>query len=198
MHLDMLNSHTLREESVLWHELFYWLTPSERSSRALADHPAFPGLFPGEEENGRFAETMRRASSRKLDCSFHLPWGRVSGCLEVVSGAAYIYEDGRPSLAEEFNGFLNVTFDAPGASLFQVEFVEGFIHTRQDDRVFDKDRVTGGELTSARAQRVDVYELQRVLHLLEQEGKLPPVEASFNGKRWGTFHQLSSTTALVW
>jgi hypothetical protein len=180
-----------RQQADAWLRRLPWLTERERSRDALAKHPAYPVACANEPDYNAFAVRLRRDSERRVPCVFDMGWGKVRGAFDLVSGAAFLLEDGQYRLADELSQTVDITFaDATGAYLYQVEVVNGFANVLYVDTSFDANRTPAGELLAAEAQQVPVYSLGDVVEALARINKLPPVTASANRRRFGTYHPL--------
>lgn len=180
-----------RAESEVWLNRFPWLTSSERELRALADHPDFPGVCAEKAEYDAFALRRRRDSVRRVSCIFNVGWGKIRGAFDLVSGTAYLLDNGQYTLGEELPDSVDIEFaDEPGAKLSRVQLVSGFANVAPVDSLHEPALATLGEILSRTAQPVSTASLAVVVERLASVGKLPPVEGSVNGKRFDSYHPM--------
>lgn len=175
-----------------WLNRFPWLTWNERSPRHLADHPAFPGVCAEDEEYDAFAVQLRRDSLRLVPCVYQLSWGKVRGAFDLVSGAADLLDNGVYTLGTELPDVVDIIFDEddPHAVLRNVHLKEGFANVGPVDSSRKTKGVTFGEIMSREARPLSTAAIGNIVEHLARVGKLPPVTASVNGKRFGTYHPL--------
>jgi hypothetical protein len=177
-----------RAEEEAWLNRLPWLTARERDT--VNRHPAYPDGMGGDADYDAFALELRRSYSRRVECQFDLGHARVRGAVDLVTGSTYLMDEGAYTLAEELPEYVNVIFaDEPATALRGVEVLNGFINLNPPCSYHKPERATLSEILTNRP-RVSAYDLQRVVEHLEKAGKLPPVVASVNGKRHGTFHPL--------
>lgn len=180
-----------REQADKWLRRLPWLTERERSQDLLAKHPDYPGAGARDADFDAFAVRLRRACERRVSCAFDMGWGKIRGAFDLVTGAAYLLEDGHYRLADELPATVDMTFaEESGAHLYQVRLVNGFANVLYVDSVLESSHTPSGELFAAEAQPVLVYSLGDVVETLARNNRLPPVSASPNGKRLGTYHAL--------
>lgn len=130
-------------------DVFWWLTDRERHE-FLPKVPGFPGADADHDELTKFARLFRNTYSRRAPCKFLMGYVTVSGEFDLIGGHAYIIEDGRYQLAEDFVGSFSVEFKG-----------------KRDVRIYDTSWFYGT------AKDLSTYDVQRVLDELEKAGKLP-------------------------
>lgn len=173
-----------------WLNRFPWLTGEERSVYHLADHPDFPGVCAEDEQYDAFAVRMQRDSERVVPCQFDAGWGKVRGAFDLVTGVTYLVDNGAYVLSgDELPSTVTIIFaDEPQAVLHRVELVEGIANVTPVQSSQDSPRLTLAELLSGQGRPVSVQSISNVVEHLARVNKLPPVQASVNGQRFGTFH----------
>ena len=179
-----------RAEEEAWLERLPWLTGQERSYSRLAAHPAFPDGSTDDEAYDAFATQLRRDSQRVVPCRFDLGSFRVRGKFDLVSGAAYVTEDGHDTLFEALE-VAHIGFGKDDSLGLQfVQFADGVANLAPRMPTRNPERATLSEVLRARVPVVTATSLAYVVESLAKLGQLPDVTASVNGKRFGTFHPL--------
>lgn len=168
------NAISSEEHEQFWLELFPWMTQVERSAYALADHPSFPGLFASKLEYSLFATNLRRQSERLAMCTFELPWGSVSGAVDLVTGTVCILDNGNYSPADELPDVVGIVFGPhPNARIDRVELRHGRVNFSSDNARGTQGR-TLSELMGP-MKTVSINYMANVVEYLSQTGKLPAI-----------------------
>lgn len=154
----------------------YWLTDEERSDYRLADDPRWPGLFPEAAEMQRFVETLRKESSRQVECRFDLSYAEIPGMFDLVTGEMLVVFDGEYRPAEDFPARVGVRFEQvqPFAS-FVVDVVDGVAVLAPGD-VVKSEPMTLGQLLSRPHRSASYLQVNAVVERLDRACKLPAVE----------------------
>lgn len=107
------------------------MAQNERTYYALADHPEFPGSFAEAPDMKAFAFKLRQAAKRWVPCKFQFGAVTVQGQFDLVSGHAYLSDNGRFRIATELTGDVDIVFsDAPYIGLRYVHIDEGFVNVQ--------------------------------------------------------------------
>lgn len=129
--------------------IFFWLTARERVN-FLRKHPDFPGDDADDNVLESFAKEFRAAYTRRVPCKFHLGFISLSGEFDLSGGHAYILEDGRYKMAEDFNGTMSIEFQ--GKKPVRIDHANMFYGS---------------------ARNLDHYDMRHALEELERSDKLP-------------------------
>jgi hypothetical protein len=131
------------------HETFNWLT--NREFDAMRAMTAYPGDSADAGRLIEFAEKLRRNSSRRVSCQFNLGFVTMSGQFDLVTGDAYITDNGKYVSATDLPHSIDIRIGK--ANLWNVAMFYG----------------TAKEFSLYGSQ------LQCLIRELERAGKLPPV-----------------------
>ena len=130
-------------------DTFWWLSHRERRD-FLRSAEGYPGDHGDYADLRNFAASLRHKYSRRIPCKFELGFMTVSGEFDLVGGHAYLVEDGRYKLAEDFNGQMNIELMGNKAL-----------------------RIYNAEMFYGTYTKLDKYDLERVIHELDAAKKLP-------------------------
>lgn len=130
-------------------ETFWWLTDRERHE-FLPKVKGYPGGDADCDQLDKFARLFRNTYSRRVPCKFLLGFVTVSGEFDLIGGDAFIIEDGRYKLAEDFMGEFSIEFKGKrNVSIYNASWFYGT------------------------AKDLSKYDVQNVLDELSKAGKLP-------------------------